>query len=726
MSSSELQSDREFARAAPLRGPEARAAAAALVMAGADEVEDWSALFARAAELGLWGEALEIAHAAARRRPESAAVALLVPAALAELKRLGEAHRAFEAVAAAFPDDFEALDRLASITWHRGYLPGALQHVEEAVARGLRGRDHIIQMGTSSATMMGRFDRARELSDDFVDEALRLSTLEKIRIAEAEWRASGVQLEEAYAGEISVSSLEAMLEAGQFELTRHAAIRLIVTAPSAEHLEFLIHRMHPLGPPGWFLSQWAGYKGAREFPGHPAFLWSEAGVLLQRGAFEDAGRLLLKLVDSNVHPEFLLRWMVFAAAGGGLSREQLSDAATRLAERGSRDGAYRLVRSFLAGHRLPGALDLPDSAEGGTSPLHASVPGRRLRRFYLSPRLRRPRIAVCLSGQLRSYRRTWPGSRAALAAWDTTVFLSTWRDTGLGFGMHDSADRLLPGQVQQRLPLHLRRRTTFETRLPKVFAAMTRTSSVTSDELVELFDTSFVRVHDEPLFESRHCQGRPGLEHLGSYNQAKMFFTMADANAMKAEFELGNGLIFDAVLRLRPDRQLTRLGDIDLERAIDRRVILSDYLHAGGVGDQVILSSSEVADIYSEIWPRLDAHGSPAYFPGNSGKFAEDLMAEHMMAHGVEVGAFRATYAEWLSAEAMPLSTLWAAVLEELAGPAAPDSETGAIVGAFCEAVAEDAGSDPGAYARPDAASVQRWGLLDGLSERARRFVEGR
>lgn len=373
MSSSEFQLYREFAQAAPSVGPEARAAAAALVASGAAQVADWSALFAQAAELARWEEALEIARHAARGHPESAAAALLVPTALAELKRLDEAHRAFEAVGAAFPDDFEALDRLTSITWHLGYLPGALAHVEEALARGLRGRDHIVQMGTSSATMMGLFERARQLCGYFADAQLGRNTLEKIRIAEEEWSAAAVQLNDQYGGEISVGSIERMLADERYELTRHAAVRLVKSTDSAPDLEFLIHRMHPLGPPGWFLSQWAGQRGVRDFPDYSGFKWGDAGLLLQRGAFGDAGRLLLTLVDSDVYPDFLLRWMVFAAAGGGLSAEQLLDAASRVAARGSRDGAYRLVLSFLKERRAPGRSIFP------------APPAKRMRRARRCP-----------------------------------------------------------------------------------------------------------------------------------------------------------------------------------------------------------------------------------------------------------------------------------------------------------------------------------------------------
>lgn len=726
----ELHRYREFAQKAPARGPEARAAVAALVASREERIADWWALYDLAGARGRWDEALEIGRAAVRRYPGSANAALMVPAALAELKRHEEAQRGFEAVAAAFPDDFDALDRLVSIAWNLGNFLGAIEYVEETLTRGLHNRDHIVQMGTSSATLTGQFDRARRLSEHIVNVDLRRSTLDKIRIAEEEWTTAAAALEAHYGGEISVHSIDRMLEKEQHDLTRHAAVRLLMQTESPSDLEFLIHRTNPLGPSGWFLSQWARHKGRHEFPDHPAFLWGEAGLRLQHGAFEAAGRLLLKLVDSNADPEFLLRWLAFAAAGGGLSHDQLLEAATRVVGPGSREGAYQLVLSFLHRHQSPGALDHMEGTAGEKGAENArlrlpTAPGHQLRRFYIPPRLRKPRVAVCIAGQLRSYRQTWPGSRTALSDCDTTVFVSTWENTGLAFGVHDSADRLLPVSVQQRLPLSMRRRTTFEGCLPRVFSAMTRTSSVSRDELVEFFGTPFVRVHDEALFESRHCEDRPGLRHLDTYNQAKMFFTITDANSMKSAFELENGLIFDAVLRLRPDRELTSLGDGDLERVMGTRSLLSDYLHPGGVGDQFLLSSSEVADIYGDIWPCLDAWGSPDYFPGASGLFAENLVAEHVIAHGVEVGVFSSTHAHWLSAESVPLSALWTAVGEELSGPARPDLETRAILSAFCEAVAERAGSELQTYARPDSADLRRWGLFDRLSDRAKAFIEG-
>lgn len=286
-------------------------------------------------------------------------------------------------------------------------------------------------------------------------------------------------------------------------------------------------------------------------------------------------------------------------------------------------------------------------------------------------------------------------------------------------------NRLLPGQVLQRLPQSLQRRSVLEARLPRVFSAITQPASVTDDELIDVFGTPFVRVREESRFERDHCEGRPGLEHRGKFNQAKMFFTIADANAMKADFEMKHGFIFDAVLRLRPDCELTRLGALDVQRVMEERTILTGYLHQAGLGDQVLLSSSEVADIYGDIWPRLEACGSPAYLPGGSGEFAEELLAEHVIAHGVEVGLFASTWAHWPSAAPPPWRALWTALLDELNAPARHDVETRALLTAFCEAMAEHAEADPGDYARPGSETFQRWELLDGLSDRARRFVEG-
>lgn len=714
MTQSELEWLRALAHGPNSKSAEAAAAAMAVAASGLDGVSDWLALFRLLAEAGRWSDALEAAKAAAGRHADSAEAALLLPQALGGLHRTEEEQRGYETVQTAFPENMEVHDRLAHLAWRGGDFACVHAQVKRALELGLRGRDHLVELGTAAAMRIARFDEARTACAYIESADWRRRTLD---VAEREWEAAAWIVARDYHDQVSLETLEQLLSTGQHDLARHAAVRLLQRPNPPKELKFLIHRMHALGPSGWYLSQWAGFKGARDHPEDPDILWSVGADLLARGDFSGAASKLLALTDSKVPSEVLLRLLLLTAAGGGATNEELQAATARIAQRGARNGAFLLVQSFLRRRGRPwekSGVELENCA-GGLLPL-PSTPGHGLRRFYRSPGGRR-RIAVCMAGQLRGFRQTWPGTQDALAGWDTTVFVSTWHEIGAGVGSSDIVFRLLPPTVVQRLPDNLLRRSTFEGCFPNVFNVMMESSSVTREELVQTFDTPFVRLHDEREFERDHCEARPTLQHRGDYNQAKMFFTMSDANATKAAHELEHGFVFDAVLRLRPDRQLSHLAAVDVERAIEHRMVSTDYLYPGGVGDQIMLSSSEIADLYGDVWRQLQVHGHSTYLPGASG-----LWAEHLLAHGVDVGLFGATRAGPPKSAEASLAALWTALLEDLPAVSVT-AEARAIVISFCEAATEDAERGVADHSPLEPAEVERWRLRESLSPRAWELV---
>lgn len=702
------------------RRPEARAALSAALAGFPDRVEPWVRLFNVEIEDGRWAEAADLAEAATRWHADDPAPAVLRAKAFLMLGRLEEAVAALSATADRFTSDIESLDLLSDIMSVSDPVE-CVRVVEAVVARGMVGRDHVVLRGVNCAAYIGEFARARALLAHVSDAGVGERSAAKLRSQEEEWSTAEALWTERFPEGASVVHIEGLVADGEITLGVHAAIRKMLTGCSADEHDHLVHVAHRFGLAGGLTLNWVAYTAGRR-GAHPIVVYHYVPALISRGAFHDAGRHALLARPDRVEPDYLLRLKTFCCAGGALSREALADAV--LAYDGAQLAAADLARAYLLNS---GSVEPWAVAERGTASLSSGAtdsvgPYDAVRRMYRSPRQRRPRVAICVSGQLRSFRKSWPHTRRALSEWEPTVFVSTWRDVGMGFGMHDTVDRLLPPGVKERLPPAALRKTLFERQMPRVIAVMAKTDAVERSELQAFYGTEFVTVNDEPAFEVR-WRDHPGLYMYGSLNQAKMFFTIADVNAMKARHEEQEGYIFDAVLRVRPDRTMVSLGEHDVQRVSTSRTLLSDYFMLGGIGDQGTLCSSEVADRIGDIWPGLERAGHSSFFPGSSGRFNEFLLADYLIYRGVNFGRYAATHSMGITHLEPELAPLWHAVLDEAETEGA-SPEQRAVFLAFIEAAAE-------AYEQTRAADLVLPvpGLLfeptitSGLSERAIRFL---
>ena len=699
---------------------EARAAMLAVVRGAPERADAWLLLLEIDSLQTRWDAVLANVQTALRHHPRNAAVALFRPHALRHSGRRLECEVELRRQVRDYPDSWAAADMLIEISWPFDPL-ACVAAAEDAVARGMTGRDHLIALAADAAAVIGAFERGAALVMAMGDAAARDRATAKLAMEETAWRAhERTHAERLAAG--TLAPLWELIDAGELDLARHvAARRLLDDCPSHEH-ELIIAMAHRLGIAGTPLLVWASFS-TRRHADKPRTMLSFIDVLLSIAAFADAGAILRTMPRDSVSGEDLLRRQLFCCVCGGLDRETL--VRTLVATEDAQPETIAITRAFLRNNRPADRADAVDAEDWrpDVPPAAAADVSQAIRHYLRPARLDRPRLAVCLSGQLRSFRQTWPHTRAAIARWEPVVFVSTWAGVGAGFGAHDTVERCLPPGVRARLPAELRRRSLFEAALPRTAAAMAASDEVTREEMQDFFGTEFVQVNDEAVFDRDHA-GMAGLHWMNSLNQAKMFFTMSEVSKLRSGYEMQHKRMFGAVMRLRPDRAITHVGDIDVETVSTRRVLLSDYFMSGAIGDQGMLSGSEVADRLGEIWPKMLAAGSTRFFPGSRGLFNEFLIAEYMMASGVEIGKLDNTHSMGLTPIAAPVAPLWRAVIADVAAQTVPVPETESIFAAFCEIAAEEhgAGGDA-ALVQPVPADV-RARLLPALSERARLVLD--
>ena len=277
----------------------------------------------------------------------------------------------------------------------------------------------------------------------------------------------------------------------------------------------------------------------------------------------------------------------------------------------------------------------------------------------------RPRIAICVSGQLRNYSVSWPTISREVEKLNARVFLSTWESVGAGLGTGDSVGRRLPASIRDRLPASFQTREFFSERYPTTFNLFGGAERVRAEDCRISFDTEHVRVHDEKDFESR-LDDCPGLMVGGSLNQAKMYFGIHDAISLMREWEDANGERFDVVVRIRPDLTIRSIDEEDIAIALTQGIALSTHLRLGAVGDIFLVMAREIADILHGMWPSIHAAKSFAIVPGASGAAAETAMFESLCWNGIKILQLRGSQALALNSVMLSPEALWQALAKDL------------------------------------------------------------
>ena len=278
---------------------------------------------------------------------------------------------------------------------------------------------------------------------------------------------------------------------------------------------------------------------------------------------------------------------------------------------------------------------------------------------------RRPRVAICVSGQLRGYRQAWPTWRRHLFdGIDATIFVHIWTRIG-------NSD---PSPLRASLPFEsVAFRSAWRTigareslpkmrdRYPRLFSALHSGSIVSGDELMALYGARVARVEDD------------SLEPFSSWsNQEKMHYKIEACQRLVED----SGDRFDLVVRIRPDLPIRRLA-FDwaqlLNRCVDSPVIFTErgygqqYGHLM-IGDQFALGAPDAMAVYCKAWsnaPTLFASGAlstSAPFVGHA------TLAEVCWLSGLDVRRIPLQFGSLLDLNPLPTNMIRQAIELDAAG----------------------------------------------------------
>ena len=338
----------------------------------------------------------------------------------------------------------------------------------------------------------------------------------------------------------------------------------------------------------------------------------------------------------------------------------LPPAPTDPIEMGERAEELIQVRRILSAESSTADQAAVSRVEQRPRMLIASVINQMRAAFPAVRSRRRPRIALCVSGQLRGFRRAWATWKPLLADVEATVFVDSWKSVGHG----------TPEPFRSTLPFDGRAFCAaykkvgiavgideLRSRYPCLFAALDQGGMVNTEDLARLYRTPHVRLEDD------------GEAAYSAFtNSDKMYYKMQRCFEMTRDIE-----DFDMIVRMRPDKPV-RLAAFDwhgLHEALRARPALycetALGVHYGAIlmGDQVAIGLPEAMRVYSETFSRSPGIAALAPYRMERQLWGHTSVAQLCWFVGIEVRKVPLKFGPFLEAEPLETNAIGEAVLRD-------------------------------------------------------------
>jgi len=275
-------------------------------------------------------------------------------------------------------------------------------------------------------------------------------------------------------------------------------------------------------------------------------------------------------------------------------------------------------------------------------------------------------VAICISGQLRAFHRTWPTIRDHVAKpLGADVFISTWDKIGCSVGYQQETSRFLPPELLHLLPAQYAHAPALFAAFPTLARAAEGYRAGSREILESTQGVEAWRVWDEPKFaryieqqfQDPISERRQIRDRATAGNQVKMFFTMWDAFRLAQENASLRHRRYDIILRMRPDMRVTDFCAESLVRSkLDAGTVYINHYHAAGISDQFAFGSEAAMSHYSSAFECIEAVGSFDAFPAGFGAGGESMMFDNLASRGVrccrrDIIAYELSSVVWSASE---------------------------------------------------------------------------
>lgn len=259
----------------------------------------------------------------------------------------------------------------------------------------------------------------------------------------------------------------------------------------------------------------------------------------------------------------------------------------------------------------------------------------------ISSSIRMPKVALCISGQLRAFEENCSHiQKSIVAPLKADVFIHTWDQQPSSPPELRIIQRFIGNELTQALPSHLRHISAFRKRFPTATQKLTEPTftEVTNDRISSLIKCKKISIESEKIFLDRVNLDKAIL-HQGKPNQAKMFYKIHACNNLRLATELETNEDYDVVIRMRPDLRIRfpEIAQFISACAANPNLVYVNSTHGDGISDLFAIASGSAMNAYSSVWKFLIKYKKFDYIPGFSNRPAETLLGQHLMASGLDV-----------------------------------------------------------------------------------------
>jgi hypothetical protein len=233
-----------------------------------------------------------------------------------------------------------------------------------------------------------------------------------------------------------------------------------------------------------------------------------------------------------------------------------------------------------------------------------------------------PKVAVCISGQLRGYRAAYARMQPFLDELKPDKYVHTWSDIGRGMLVPDRANRWFEGEILKEFrTLCMENKISGRTFLDRFPAFANEEKLVEVNEIQDFYGATKAVVENDIAMESNHH---------------RMFYKIWSCHSLL----LDSRKDYDVVIRIRPD--LVFEADASgwaaiLHRVQHQKVVFAETEFGvnrrdGWVGDQFAVGSSEAMTRYASVYP-LSLQAAPGSL-ATPIVHAHETLGRHMWSGG--------------------------------------------------------------------------------------------
>ncbi|WP_282146556.1 hypothetical protein [Alteromonas stellipolaris] len=224
----------------------------------------------------------------------------------------------------------------------------------------------------------------------------------------------------------------------------------------------------------------------------------------------------------------------------------------------------------------------------------------------------RKKVAVCISGQMRNYKFACNKLIEALSEYDVQFFISTWKNIGrknTGALNFPQLSRMSSPQIARLLLQNTSEEEDMRLKFPNFFGEIEKQIQdedfINAEDLNQSYPSAIVDLEDESDYKEEAF----GIEISG--NTKKMLYKMDKCNRMKRSYEESNDMLFDAVVRIRPDLVVSE--KIDVESIIASNSIATGFCVSRFLDDQIYIGSSQNIDYVTSTYQYLRESGKKPF-----------------------------------------------------------------------------------------------------------------